>query len=340
LENQTLYAELLEQLRALDAIRSIGFLEGSFVQKIVKGEPYIYFQRYDASGAKRQLYVGRKTDSLNELIAKYQQEKQEFAPDLSGIERLCAQLRVGGALMTDHASARVVKQLAESGVFRLGGVLVGTHAYIAIGNNLGVRWEHAGIRTRDIDIASRRTAELELILPRIEVDIPSVLESLKMGFFPIPQLDHSHPSTSFMIRGNKMRIDFLTEQHGQETKPVYIPRFKTAAQPLLFMDFLLEEKIPSVVVDGGGVLVNVPSPARFAIHKMIIAQERTAENHVKRDKDFQQAYQVLSVLQDERPGDITLAIENAIKRGRGWENRIYTGIKELNKRFGFLLTQR
>jgi hypothetical protein len=324
LENQTLYAELLEQLRALDAIRSIGFLEGSFVQKIVKGEPYIYFQRYDASGAKRQLYVGRKTESLSELIAKYQQEKQEFAPDLSSIERLCAQLRVGGALMTDHASARVVKQLAESGVFRLGGVLVGTHAYIAIGNNLGVSWEHSGIRTRDIDIASRRTAELELILPRIEVDIPGVLESLKMGFFPIPQLDHSHPSTSFMIRGNKMRIDFLTEQHGQETKPVYLPRFKTA----------------SVVIDGGGVLVNVPSPARFAIHKMIIAQERTAENHVKRDKDFQQAYQVLSVLQDERPGDITLAIENAIKRGRGWENRIDTGIKELNKRFGFLLTHR
>lgn len=337
LENQTLYAELLEQLRSLDTIRSIGFLDGSFVAKTVKGEAYVYFQHYDASGAKKQLYLGRKTGILDELIAKYQTERNDFAPDLSSIERLCAQLRVGGALTADNATGRVIRQLAESGVFRLGGVLIGTHAYIALGNVLGVMWEHGGIRTRDIDIAGNRSTEreLEIVLPRNDADIPSALESLKMGFFPIPQLDSQQPSTSFMVRGNKLRVDVLTDQRGRLNKPVYIPRFKTAAQPLRFMEYLLEEKIPAVVINGGGTLVNVPTPARYAIHKLIIAQERGAETMVKRDKDFLQAFQVLSVLREERPGDISLAVDNAVQRGPGWIKRVESGMRELDRRFGF-----
>lgn len=337
LENQTLYAELLEQVRSLDAVRSIGFLVGSFVSKTVKGEAYVYFQHYDASGAKKQLYLGRKTEALDELIAQYQSERLDFAPDMSGIERLCAQLRVGGALTTDTITARVIKQLAESGVFRLGGILVGTHAYIALGNVLGVTWEHAGIRTRDVDIAGNRSAEreLEIFLPRNDADIPGALESLKMGFFPIPQLDHRQPSTSFMVRGNKIRLDILTDQRGRVSSPVYIPRFRTAAQPLRFMEYLLEEKISAVVINGGGTLVNLPTPARYAVHKLIIAQERSAETMVKRDKDFLQAFQILSVLREERPGDIALAIDDAVKRGPRWLKRVESGIRELEKRFGF-----
>jgi len=91
------------------------------------------------------------------------------------------------------------------------------------------------------------------------------------------------------------------------------------------------------VIDGGGTLVNVPTPARFAIHKLIIAQERGAETMVKRDKDFLQAFQVISVLREERPGDISLAVDNAVQRGPGWLKRVESGMKELNRRFGFRL---
>lgn len=339
LENQTLYAELQEQLNALEAVRSVGFLDGSFVTKRVKGELYFYFQHYDAEGIKRQLYLGRKTAVLEELIARQQKDRHDFAPALASIERLCAQLRVGGVLTTDHAAARVIRQLAESGVFRLGGILVGTHAYLALGNVLGVIWEHAGIRTRDIDIAGDRTAdhELEIVLPRNIADIPAALDSLKMGFFPIPQLDCRQPSTSFMIRGNQLRLDVLTDQRGRSSDPVYIPRFKTAAQPLHFMTYLFKETIPAVVINGGATLVRVPAPARYAIHKLIIAQERSAAGLAKRDKDYLQAFQILSLLHDERPGDIPLAVEDAVKRGTGWSKRVDVGLQELHKRYGFQL---
>ena len=112
---------------------------------------------------------------------------------MAPIQRLCAQLRAGDALVTDNASARVIKSMAESGVFKLGGVLVGTHAYIVLANVLGVRWDHAATRTRDIDIAGDRRfdeSEISVAVPQINADIPSALESLKMGFFPVPRLDH------------------------------------------------------------------------------------------------------------------------------------------------------
>ena len=40
LEIQTLYAELTEQLTALEARRSIGSISGCFVKKDIKGESY------------------------------------------------------------------------------------------------------------------------------------------------------------------------------------------------------------------------------------------------------------------------------------------------------------
>jgi hypothetical protein len=48
--------------------------------------------------------------------------------DLEEMSRLCAMLRKGGALVLEAASAKVISGLAAGGVFRAGGVLVGTHA--------------------------------------------------------------------------------------------------------------------------------------------------------------------------------------------------------------------
>lgn len=336
LENQTLYAELLEQLSAREAFRTIGALEGSFVEKKVKNFYYVYFQHYGPGGAMRQLYVGKKTPDLDELVETYRSERKAFAQEAHHIQRLCAQLRAGHALTTDHSSAKVIHQMAECGAFRLGSILVGTHAYIVLGNVLGVRWEHATIRTADIDIATiQKNSEVDvaLVMPQIDADIPKALDSLKMGFFPIPQLNPRQPSTSFMVRGKALRVDMLTPQRNQQVAPVYIPRFKVAAQPLRYLDYLMEGKLQAAVIDGGGVLVNVPSPARYAIHKLIVSQERGLDAQVKKEKDLLQAYNLISFLVEERPGDINMAVESATARGRNWKKRVDAGLKELERKF-------
>jgi len=101
-----------------------------------------------------------------------------------------------------------LKALADSGVFRLNGVLIGTHAFTVLGNMLGVRWKAAAIRTLDIDIAGERV--MKIALPDIQADIPQALESLNMGFLPVPPLDPRNPSTSFKVRDNPLRVDIVT----------------------------------------------------------------------------------------------------------------------------------
>jgi hypothetical protein len=301
---QTAYAELLEQLVALEAQRAIGHSGGAFVLKTVKGQEYIYFQHALPRGIV-QSYVGRHSPALDRVVRRFEEGRAIAIADRRHTTSLCAVLRSGGALAIDAAAARVLAALADAAVFRLGGVLVGTHAFIAIGNLLGVRWGGGGVRTDDIDSAGERA--LAVAVPNLTADVPKVLESLEMGFFPVPGLSPKHPSTSFKIRGKALRVDLLTPQPGRRTSPVAIPRFRAAADPLPDLGYLIEEPVPAAVVAGSGILVNVPPPARFALHKLLVSRARPAAQQTKGNKDLEQAAQLIEVLCEDRPGDLALA---------------------------------
>lgn len=325
LETQTLYAQLMETLLATEAQRSIGRLAGCFTTKTVKGLTYCYFQYSDPGGFLRQVYLGRKDAVLDRVIERFVSERDASKPDTEHLQRLCALLRAGGALVTDMTSSRVLKALADSGVFQMGAVLVGTHAFIVLGNLLGVKWTGSSLRTQDLDIGTEAT--MSIGIPPIDADLPDVLERLEMGFLPVPPLNPKHPSTSFKVRGKSLRVDLLTPKRPRkETGPTVISRFKAAAQPLPYLDYLIEGFERGAVVNGGGILVNVPSPARFGFHKLIVAGERGAIGHTKMEKDLLQAAQVLTLLVEERPGDVLVANDEIKRRGKGWISRVSSGL--------------
>jgi hypothetical protein len=329
LEIQTLYAELLERLTAAEAGRAIGALRGSFVAKTIKGEVYLYFQTAEPGGGRRQVYVGRRDAALDRLVDRHRTGAALRAEDDQAIRRLCTVLRAGGALTTDAASARVLEALARGGVFHLGGVLVGTHAFIVLGNLLGAQWQRAALRTFDLDIAG--SAAMHVAVPELRTDVPAVLAALEMGFLPVPQLNPRHPSTAFKVRGSALRVDLLTPGRGIQRAPILIPRLHAAAQPLPYLDYLLSEPVRAAVIDGGGILVNVPAPARFALHKLLTAAERPATMQVKVDKDLDQAAQLVELLLDERPDDLHLAWE-AARASAGVARRIRVGLPRLRRR--------
>lgn len=309
LEIQTLYSELLERLIAYEAERAIGHVSGTFVTKMIKGSVYYYFQHSEPGGRKRQIYVGPKDAAMDRVVEAYEASKRDLGEEMDSIKRLCTLLRAGEALVTDAPSARVMRGLSDAGVFHLGGVLVGTHAYTVLGNLLGVSWPGAALRTQDIDVATARTLEV-VVDPMPTADIPAALESLEMGFLPVPGLDPASPSTSFKVRGQGLRVDLLTPAQGESTgEPVPINRLNASAQALSFLDYVTAKPLRGAAIDGGGILVNVPRPERFAIHKLIVSVERPAVMHAKRDKDLLQAAKVFEVLTDERAGDIELGWE-------------------------------
>ena len=327
-ETQTLYAELSERLRAHEAARTFASLSGSFAKKRVNEGNYWYFKTSEGAAGQREYFVGPDDGPTQEIINSYLAGRPEAEAELAQIERLCAMLRHGGAMLTDTPSARVISGLASAGVFQLGAVLVGTHAFIALGNLLGVRWESA-LRTQDIDLAASRV--LHLIVPQSDADLPKSMDALNMGFLPVPGLNPTEPATSFKVRGQALRVDLLTPSSGpRDDRPVFISRLKAAAQPLEMLDYLLESPVPAPLLNGGATLVNVPDPARFALHKLIISGRRQVFEQVKSMKDRQQATEVIMALFEDRRGDLALAAERLNTRPSGWRARLKLELTKLD----------
>ncbi|MBI4348755.1 MAG: hypothetical protein HY553_18090 [Elusimicrobia bacterium] len=318
-ETRTLYAELLERLLAEGARRSVGRAPGTFTTKAVKGERYAYFQYSEPGGKVRQLYLGRQGDALESLAARFKSERPEFERERADLERLCAQISVGGGWSMGPRASRVLKAFADAGVFDAGAVLIGTHAFGLIGNLLGLRLAGASLRTDDVDLA----AVSLLASSGGRADAEAALDRLEMGFLPVPSLDPRRPSTSFKVRGQSLRVDFLTPGSGE--KPVPLPGLGTHGQPLPFMEYLIENPDKAAVIDAGGFVVNVPSPARFALHKLIVAGERPISQETKARKDLAQAAQLLEALAESRPGELRLA--NDAIGSRGWSKRLERGLR-------------
>jgi hypothetical protein len=334
IETQTLHAELMERLSVRDAQRSIANLEGTFTTKTISGGEYLYFLHYDADGRRRNICLGRKTTGLDELVARYREGRKEEILDPLGIRELCAQLKAGRAAIADTGTARVIRELAEGGVFHVGGVLVGTQSFACIGNLLGVVWDATTLKTRDVDIAIERN--VSIAVPDMISDVPKTLESMEMGFFPIPRLNHKEPSTSFSIRRNPLRVDLITPQKSRSDGPVFIKRLNAAAQPLKFLDYLIEDPIRGAVLNGDATIVLIPQPIRYALHKLIVSQERDVTAGAKRQKDLWQAFQLLEFFVAENPLEIEPSWNALVSRGPGWKKGLEAGLADMQSRFGTL----
>lgn len=216
--------------------------------------------------------------------------------------------RAGGVHVVTGAEARVFERLAS--VFRIGAVLVGSHAFGVIGNSLGVRWDEADVRTNDIDLAHD---------PRIAVAV--VKQPLLSGNDDlVPRFDilnPTAPATSFLVRGTDIQVDLLTPLIGRgHSGPILIPALNAAATPLRFLDYLIEESQPGAIVGGSGVLVHVPRPGRYAMHKLILATRRGGPSKARKDRA--QAAALLDVLLSDLEGEITLAWKALLARGKAW----------------------
>jgi hypothetical protein len=309
---QTVFAELAERVAAREAARSISSLSGFFTQKTVRDGHYWYFKTSLPGRGQHEYYLGAETPALRRLIDAYREGRPGEELEEGEIARLCAMLRAAGANTVDSAASRILKALADSGLFRLGGVLVGTYAFLAIGNILGIRWG-AVPRTEDIDIAAGTA--LSIGLPYLDANIPSVFEGLAMGFLPVPEPDSRQPSTSYKVRGKSLRVDFLTPAVAKRrSKPIPIQRLGISAAPLEMLDYLIEAPVATVAVDGGATQVNVPDAARFALHKLALAERRPLAQQSKAVKDREQGILLLTHLHRERAGDVDAALARAFER--------------------------
>ena len=74
----------------------------------------------------------------------------------------------------------------------------------------------------------------------------------------------------------------------------------------------------------------IPSPERFAIHKLIVAdRRRDGPDSFKARKDRDQARFLVQVLAEDRPDELAEAYQDALARGPKWQARIDASLKRL-----------
>jgi len=301
----TLYSELLDQMiPAESAAAAEGALSGSFTSKMIKGNTYWYLQRSEGS-KQRQIYLGPDSVELQRWMERVTLTREISKPDRAARVRLGKMLASGGASTEPAAVLKVLKMLAESRVFHLGGVLIGTLAFRSYGNVLGVRFRKASLQTQDVDIAHDPTIGVALTRNTSAVALEEIIERSGMDLHPVPPLDRKRPSTSFKVRGRDLRVDFLTPMIGRESSgATFLPAFGLSAKPLRHLEYLIDDPMEAVVMGSDVVLVNLPSPARFALHKLWISEKRPVAFQAKARKDRIQAEQLIEILSEDRPDDL------------------------------------
>lgn len=324
LSAQTAYAELAEQTRAFELSGALAGLVGSFHKLERKGRNYWYFAYRDLARKVRMVYVGPDDDRVRTLVDKFKttRRKNPLGPQaLAAISLGCA------PAAPKHF--RIVKHLGDLGFFRAGGLLIGTHAFIAMGNMLGVRWSD-GASTLDVDFA-HAGRNVSVALPAdLHIDVHNALVSLEMGLLPITQLDGSSGAQYRNPKDQELRLDFLTSST-RDGKPVVMKDLNISLEPLKFMEFSLENTTQGCLIGRtGACTINLPSPERYAVHKLIVYGERPVSERVKARKDLLQSASLADYfVRNKQSRVFNTAWRDALSRGRGWRARAQEGKKAL-----------
>jgi len=220
----------------------------------------------------------------------------------------------------------VLDALAHAGLFRSGAVLVGTAAYLVSEALVGRRLPSPTLMTGDVDIITASVAIATDPPERFE----TVLRRADRTFEGVPQLDARAPPSRFRNAGGYL-VDLLTPKRSRwDPHPVELAGLDAGAAPLQHLAWLIEDPVRTVALWGAGVLINVPQPPRFAVHKLILAQRRDASGRLKRAKDLAQASALVAALRTHDPYGLEDALRDAASRGeRGWRAPLRRSLEEL-----------
>jgi hypothetical protein len=309
-----------------DALVLLARTPGSFHTKTVKGRRY-WYQRVMEDGKARDFSLGPDTPDMAERIERMKTDAAITRETLDERRRLVRALHGARLPAPDALSGRVIAKLADAGVFRMGGVLGGTHAFRTYGPMLGVRLPAETGITGDVDIVSvsvgseERTEPLEDILKAVDERFKGMSSMVGQGGVYRWRLDAS---------GMMFLVELLTTFDERDQKdPTPQPTFGAMAKPLRFMEFSMEGTVTATVLHDAGVPVIVPAPARYACHKLIVAQVRGSGTADKARKDLDQAQQLFEVLLQDRPADLDDAFSDLLSRGPKWRSHAAASVAAL-----------
>jgi hypothetical protein len=300
-------------------------LVGSIEERRRNGRTYLY-EKFRIGTEMVSRYLGEDKPDLRARLERAEALKAEADERRKRMTRLARTLRAEGFITTDRDTGSLLLAFSRAGVFRLGGTLVGTTAYSLYQGDLGVRMDYEELaQTGDIDFASFQRLSVALE-DKVEENPDEILRSLK--FDPVPGVI-DRQVWKWRQSHSEAMVEFLTPAFGDESiKP--LPALGVSAQALHYLNFLIADPIYAVALYRSGVLVQIPRPERFAIHKLIVADRRQGgPDQLKARKDRAQTEFLVAALAEDRPDELAEAYEDALSRGSRWRERIEASLKRM-----------
>ena len=315
------YFDLLASLKdeAVSALRGTP-------TKVQRGDKAYWYDSYRVGTDVRKAYIGEDSPELRDRLAARERLQADADLRAEGRTRLIRILRAEGFLRLDAGTGSLLSAMARAGVFRLGGTIVGTHAFRLYEGELGVRYGFSqSAQTRDMDIASFERLSLAL---EDTVSPPLAEVFQDFAFDPVPSLE---PQSVWRWKQTtrELMVEFLTPSFEADETIRPLAALGVDAHSLHHLNYLIQNPILAAVPYRSGVLVQIPQPERFAIHKLIVADRRRAEDRLKAEKDRAQAAFLISALAEDRPDELSEAYQIARDTGPKWRARLDTTLARM-----------
>ncbi len=308
----------------LDLIRSLEDEVVSDIRgtptRVLRAERTYWYDTYRVGSEVMKRYIGEESEELRGRLERLSEMRGDADERRRQRSRLIRILRAERFMSVDPGTGSLLASMEKAGVFPLGGTIVGTHAFRLYEGELGVTYGFEDTAmTDDLDIA--RFERLSLALAdTISPTLQQVLSDFL--FEPVPALEPDKVWRWRQTRSNLL-VEFLTPSFEKEEGLRPLAVLGVYAQSLHYLNYLVAEPINAAVPYRSGVLVRIPRPERFAIHKLIVADRRqTGPDSLKSVKDRRQAAFLIQILAENRPDDLADAYELAMGNGPNWRKRL------------------
>jgi hypothetical protein len=315
------YHDLLQSLQD----EAVSTLKGTPTREIRNGRAY-WYDVHRVGTTVRKTYIGEDTPALAERLQQYRDLALERQARSASRTRLVRTLRAEGMLGSDAAVGSILQTAERLGVFRLGGTLVGTQAFRQYEGELGIRISGQELaQTGDIDIAQFERLSIAL-QDKVESSLAEGFKAL--DFAPVPSINRRSIWRWRQTKSNTL-VEFLTPSFRPEEDIRELPALGVAAQSLHFLNYLIAEPIKAAALYRSGVLVQIPRPEAYAIHKLIVADRRKGPDQLKSRKDRAQAALLIEALAEDRPDELREAYQDARERGPQWRAHLDATLKRM-----------
>lgn len=304
---------------------------GNFYKSKYRNKEYWYYKGYNPINKKQnKIYVGSVNDKeITKRIENFGNLKIAY----SHRKDLVSKLIFDGLPQPNKMEGEILNALSKSGIFRLRATLIGSVAYQTYSAILNVKLDNSLFRTDDIDIAKYYGISIQI--DDQTDNIEDCLKQIDKTFEPI-----FDPDTPKLCSGFKnsigYKIEFLTPNRGDEKYSQNLSEMPSlnkniGAQPTRYLDLLIRNPMRGLILYGGGIVINVPSPERYAIHKLIVSVSRTVTSSAnKSEKDIKQVGELIETMFNINKGeDIGLIWIEAFQRGNRWQKKLLSGALKL-----------